>query len=164
MMYQALNGLGDGNPVCSYDPVSDPLGLQYAYDNVMGNCPAVAAPTSTPPATASDLASSTATADCDSTQQVCHWYCYIPFMATSDCLTSFQAGTKQATSDVAGAATSVVVAAGSGVASGIAQGVANAFTGNSNNNNNNGLPLSAGLMLGLGGAVLALIVIMSAKK
>lgn len=51
-----------------------------------------------------------------------HWYCYIPFMATPDCLASFAQGTKELTTDVTSAATGTVAAAASGAVAGAVQG------------------------------------------
>jgi len=51
-----------------------------------------------------------------------HWYCYIPLMATPDCLASFAAGTKALTQDVTSAAVGTVTAAASGAAAGAVAG------------------------------------------
>lgn len=51
-----------------------------------------------------------------------HWYCYIPLMATPDCIASFAAGTKALTTDVTSAAVGTVAAAAGGAAAGAVQG------------------------------------------
>ena len=51
-----------------------------------------------------------------------HWYCYIPFMATPDCLASFAQGTKQIVSGTVGAATGTIAAAAGGAAAGAVEG------------------------------------------
>lgn len=111
MMYQALRGLGVDDPYAG----TDALGPATGGPSVPGSVPL----------TASDLAGATATPDCDPTQQVCHWYCYIPFMATPDCLASFNAGT---TAIATGAGQTVGTAAGAvitGASAGLAQGLLN---------------------------------------
>jgi len=56
-----------------------------------------------------------------------HWYCYIPLMATPDCVQSFGQGVQELASDVvspvAGTASAAVTGAVSGVASGAASGL-----------------------------------------
>lgn len=47
-----------------------------------------------------------------------HWYCYIPLMATPDCLQSFAAGTEAIVSGTASTVGGVVGATAKGVASG----------------------------------------------
>lgn len=51
-----------------------------------------------------------------------HWYCYIPLMATPDCLASFAAGTKALTKDVTSAAVGTATAAAGGAVAGVVQG------------------------------------------
>lgn len=119
MMYHALGRVGDANSASAAQlaiGASDP----YAGTDALG--PLSQTP-GQPPSTATDLASSTATADCNSSQQVCHWYCYIPFMATPDCLQSFQAGTAQIAQGATSAATGTVTSFVGGIASGIGAGL-----------------------------------------
>ena len=52
-----------------------------------------------------------------------HWYCYIPLMATPDCLASFTQGVKEMGTAVGSAAGGVAAAAVSGTVAGVAQGI-----------------------------------------
>ena len=75
-----------------------------------------------------------------------HWYCYIPMMATPDCLQSFAAGTEAIVSGTAQTVGGVVGA----TAKGVATGALDAATG--------GTVLSnVGLLLGVGGLVAVLL-------
>src|SRR6185437_7230910 len=147
MMFHApKSGLGDG---AGSPPVVDPYAGTDALGPAINNLPAGV------PLTAVDLASSTPTADCDPTSQVCHWYCYIPFMATSDCLASFNTGTR----DLASAATHEVGAATAAVATGAAAGFAKGLTdspGNPDNPKAPGLSFTTGLMFAAVGGIAAL--------
>lgn len=137
MMYQALRGLGT-------DPSTDP----YTGTDALGP-----ATTSNPPLTASDLAGSTATPDCDPNSQVCHWYCYIPFMATSDCLASFDAGA----GTIASGAGQAVGGAVNAVATNAVKGFADALLGNSPNNPNSpGMSMTTILMFAAVGGIAAM--------
>jgi len=81
-----------------------------------------------------------------------HWYCYIPFMATPDCLASFAEGTKEIVSGGASAAGGVVGATAKGVASGVVD-AATTSSGTS--------LLGMGLLLGAG---LFTLVLFTRKK
>src|ERR1019366_6767308 len=64
-----------------------------------------------------------------------HWYCYIPFMATPDCLASFTEGVKEMGTAVGSAAGGVAAAAVSGTVGGVAQGIEETlFPGSSTTN------------------------------
>ena len=85
-----------------------------------------------------------------------HWYCYIPLMATPDCLASFAEGTgelAQAGGQAVGATVSKTV---QGAVTGVAQGLANP---NNNNPSAPGLPFSTGLMLAAIGGIAALVML-----
>ena len=62
-----------------------------------------------------------------------HWYCYIPLMATPDCVQSFGVGVSEIASDIAspivGTATAAVGGAASGLASGVATGLGSSVLG-----------------------------------
>lgn len=81
-----------------------------------------------------------------------HWYCYIPFMATPDCLASFSQGVKEGATAVGSAAGSVAASAVSGTVAGVAQGIEDTLLPGSSSTN-------WALYLGLAGiAAFALIV------
>ena len=52
-----------------------------------------------------------------------HWYCYIPFMATPDCLASFSEGVKEGATYAGSAVGSVAASAVSGAVGGVTQGI-----------------------------------------
>lgn len=109
---------------------------------------------------------STPDADCTPGTAGCvpHWYCYIPFMATPDCLASFQEGTKELASAGATAATGTVVAAVGGAASGVSEGVAAGINkGFADSVVGGGLGLSSGLLLAVGGGLLAFMFLTSRR-
>lgn len=120
------------------------------------------------PSSATDL-SSAAPSDCTPGTSGCvpHWYCYIPFMATPDCLASFKEGTSEVASAGASAVTGTVAAAASGVASGVASGIADGFNNaNSGNPGTNpfSLSLSSGLILAVGGGLLAFMFLSASTR
>lgn len=89
--------------------------------------------------------------DCDPGSPGCvpHLYCYIPGMATPDCLASLSQGLQTIGSDVGSAVGGTAAAAASGVVSGATSAVSTA-----------GTDLSTPLIwLGIGGAALLLLVI-----
>lgn len=151
MMFHSLRGLGA-------DPYAGTDALGPATSNVTPSEAqwALNAGTNAPP-TSTDLASSTATSDCDPNSQVCHWYCYIPFMATSDCLASFNAGTKT----IASSAGSAVGGAINAAATGATKGLADSLLGG--DPNSPGLSMSTGLMLAVVGGIAAMV-LLSGKK
>jgi len=126
----------------------------------MGQTPAdFAATQSNAPQNASDLASAAPPQECDPTQQVCEWYCYIPFFPSADCWTSFESGVQQGAQSVGSAAGGTVSAAATGVVSGLASGLTNS----SGSSSGAGLSLGTGLMFaGIG--IVAALVLLTAKK
>jgi hypothetical protein len=52
-----------------------------------------------------------------------HWYCYLPLMATPDCLASFESGVEEGASDIVAPVAGTVSAAVGGAASGAAAGL-----------------------------------------
>lgn len=58
-----------------------------------------------------------------------HWYCYVPFMATPDCLQSFGQGVKQIVSAPASAVGTAIGSSVSGATSGLVQGIVDSTVG-----------------------------------
>lgn len=92
-----------------------------------------------------------------------HWYCYIPFMATPDCLKSFGEGVKEIASGAAGAVVGAAGEVASGVGEGVGAGVQSGFCHSLPSLCDANGKINTWLILGVSAAVISGVVLLARR-